>query len=466
MVFSSMTFLYYFLPVVLLVYLVAPRVLKNAVLLLASLFFYGWGEPKYLLLMVATIIIGYVSGLLIEKCRDKMQGRIILILALFCCLGFLAVFKYADFFVESFNQATGLSVKLLNLALPVGISFYTFQLVSYIVDVYRGKITTQKNFITLATYVVMFPQLIAGPIVRYEQVEQELTARTNSIPMIREGIVRFVIGLGKKVLIANQLGQLADTYYNVQENSVTFAWVCAVATALQIYFDFSGYSDMAIGLGRILGFRFPENFNYPYVSKSITEFWRRWHMTLGTWFKDYVYIPMGGSRVGSGRLVVNLLAVWMLTGLWHGASWNFVLWGLFFGVLLIVEKLWMLRYIENAKGVNHIYVLFAVIISFVIFSGETLMDAGLMLSNMFGLGGIKLITEETLYYTASYGFTLFVAIIGATPLVKLMATKAMKVAEKYKLDTVLESIALALILILSTAHIVDGSFNPFLYFRF
>ncbi len=466
MVFSSMTFLYYFLPVVLLVYLVAPRAMKNSVLLLASLFFYGWGEPKYLVLMVTTIIIGYVSGLLIEKYRDKVQGRIILILALFCCLGFLAVFKYADFFVESFNQATGLSVKLLKLALPVGISFYTFQLISYIVDVYRGNVKAQKSLLTLATYVAMFPQLIAGPIVRYEQVEKELTDRTHSIPMIREGIVRFIIGLGKKVLIANQLGELAETYYKVQDNSVSFAWVCAVAAALQIYFDFSGYSDMAIGLGRILGFKFPENFDYPYISRSITEFWRRWHMTLGSWFKDYVYIPMGGSRVKSGRLVVNLLVVWMLTGLWHGAAWNFILWGLFFGILLIIEKLWMLRYIENAKGINHIYVLFATIISFVIFSGETLMDAGLMLTNMFGLGGIELITEETLYYTASYGFTLFVAILGATPLIKNLATRAMEVAEKYKLDTVLESVVLALILILSTAHIVDGSFNPFLYFRF
>ncbi len=466
MVFSSMTFLYYFLPVVLLVYLVAPRAMKNIVLLLASLFFYGWGEPKYLFLMVATIIVGYIGGILIEKYQDKKQGRLILILALFCCLGALVVFKYADFFLASFNRATGLSVRMLKLALPVGISFYTFQLISYLVDVFRGRVEAQKNPITLATYVVMFPQLIAGPIVRYEQVQQELTSRTHSIPMIREGIVRFVLGLGKKVLIANQLGELADTYYRVQENSVIFAWVCAVAATLQIYFDFSGYSDMAIGLGRMLGFKFPENFNYPYISRSITEFWRRWHMTLGGWFRDYVYIPMGGSRVKSGRLVINLLVVWMLTGLWHGAAWNFIVWGLFFGILLIVEKLWMIKYIENAKFINHIYVLLATIISFVIFSNNTLEDAGVMLTNMFGMGGLKFITEESLYYTVSYGFTLFVAIIGATPLVKLAATNTMKIAEKYKLDTALESVVLALVLILSTAHIVDGSFNPFLYFRF
>ncbi len=449
MVFSSMTFLYYFLPVVLLTYFVAPKKAKNGVLLLASLFFYAWGEPKYLILIVGTILIGYVSALIIEKNKDKMSGRIALYVALFCCLGFLIVFKYTSF-----------------LPLPIGISFYTFQLISYVVDVHRGKVKAQKNLINLFTYVVMFPQLIAGPIVRYENVEKELNHRTHSIPMIREGISRFVIGLGKKVLIANQLGELADVYYKVEENSVLFAWVWAIASALHIYYDFSGYSDMAIGLGRILGFRFPENFDYPYISKSITEFWRRWHMTLGGWFRDYVYIPMGGSRVGTGRLMINLLIVWTLTGMWHGASWNFAIWGLYFGILLIIEKLYMFRYIQNAKGINHIYVIFATVISFVIFSSDTLRDIGVNLSNMFGLTRLKGITEETLYYTVSYGFTLFVSIIGATPLVKMLGTKAMKAAERYKLDSVMESVVLALILILCTAHLVDGSFNPFLYFRF
>ncbi|MBO5389738.1 MAG: MBOAT family protein [Lachnospiraceae bacterium] len=449
MVFSSMTFLYYFLPVVLLTYFMVPRVAKNGVLLLASLFFYAWGEPKYLILMAATILIGYFSGLIIEKNREKMSGRIALYVALFCCLGFLIAFKYVSF-----------------LPLPIGISFYTFQLISYIVDVYRGKVKAGRKLINLFTYVVMFPQLIAGPIVRYECVEKELVSRTHSIPMIREGIVRFVIGLGKKVLIANQLGELADIYYKVEENSVIFAWVWAIASALQIYYDFSGYSDMAIGLGRILGFKFPENFDYPYISKSITEFWRRWHMTLGSWFRDYVYIPMGGSRVGKGRLVFNLLVVWTLTGMWHGATWNFAMWGLYFGVLLIVEKLLIRKYIENAKCINHVYVIFATVISFVIFSSDSLNAIGINLSNMFGMSGLKGITDETLYYTVSYGFTLFVSIIGATPLVKLIGSKTMKVAEKYKLDTVVESVVLALILILSTAHLVDGSFNPFLYFRF
>lgn len=466
MVFSSMTFLYYFLPVVLLVYLVAPRQVKNLVLLLASLFFYAWGEPRYILLMGVTVLIGYASALVIGRYRDKIQAKIVFILALFCCLALLGIFKYADFFISSFGKATGMSVGLLKLALPIGISFYTFQLVSYIVDVYRGKVKAQKNPITLFTYVVMFPQLIAGPIVRYEDVEQDLADRKHSIPMIREGISRFVIGLGKKVLIANQLGELADLYTKVTENSVAFAWVCAVAAALQIYFDFSGYSDMAIGLGKIFGFSFPENFDYPYMSRSITEFWRRWHMTLGGWFRDYVYIPMGGSRVKSGRLIFNLLVVWMLTGLWHGASWNFVIWGLFFGILLIIEKLFMLKYIQEAKGINHIYVIFAVVISFVIFSSDNMNYAGHMLADMFGMGGLNGITKETLYYIVSYGFTLFVAIMGATPLVKHIVTRAMRVAEKYKLDTVLESVVLALILILSTSHIVDGSFNPFLYFRF
>ncbi len=466
MVFSSMTFLYYFLPIVLLIYFVVPRVARNMVLLLASLFFYAWGEPKYIILMALTVAVGYFSALVIEKKKEKLSSRIALYVALFCCLGILGVFKYANFFVESFNLATGMSVELLNVALPIGISFYTFQLISYIVDVYRGNVTAVKNPITLFAYVVMFPQLIAGPIVRYKDVEEELISRTCTIPMIREGISRFVIGLGKKVLIANQLGQLADTYVKVQDSSIALAWVCAIASALQIYFDFSGYSDMAIGLGKILGFKFPENFDYPYISTSITEFWRRWHMTLGGWFRDYVYFPMGGSRVKSGRLIFNLLVVWMLTGLWHGASWNFVIWGLFFGVLLIVEKLWMLDYIKKAKVINHIYVLFAVVISFVIFSASDLSRAGNMLADMFGMGGLKLITEESAYHIISYGFTLFVAIVGATPLIKRITGRVMETAERYKLDTLLESLVLALVLIISTAHIVDGSFNPFLYFRF
>lgn len=466
MVFSSMTFLYYFLPVVLLAYFVTPRAAKNCVLLLASLLFYAWGEPKYLILMGTTVLIGYFSGLIIEKNKEKMSSRIALYFALFCCLGLLGIFKYANFFIASFHRVTGISVGLLNVTLPIGISFYTFQLISYVVDIYRGKIKAEENIVNLFTYVVMFPQLIAGPIVRYEDVAEDLKARTHSISMIREGIIRFVIGLGKKVLIANQLGQLADTYYSVQDRSVLFAWVCALAMTLQIYFDFSGYSDMAIGLGRMFGFKFPENFDYPYMSKSITEFWRRWHMTLGGWFRDYVYIPMGGSRVNSRRLVFNLLVVWMLTGLWHGAAWNFVIWGLFFGILLMVEKLFALSYIEKAKGINHIYVIFAVIISFVIFNAPNINQAGIMLADMLGTGGKRMITDESLYHIVSYGFTLFVAVIGATPLVKIVAKRVMNVAEKYKLDTVLESVVLALILIISTAHLVDGSFNPFLYFRF
>ncbi|MBQ8317934.1 MAG: MBOAT family protein [Lachnospiraceae bacterium] len=478
MVFSSMTFLYYFLPAVLLIYFVVPAKGKNVVLLISSLIFYGWGESRainiaghpvlygYVLFMLLTILVGYLSALVIEKYKDKVTGRITLIIALFCCLLGLGFFKYANFFIEIVAGIIGVTPRLLDIALPIGISFYTFQLISYVVDVYRGQVKAIRNPITLYTYVIMFPQLIAGPIVRYSDVEQELSHRTHSIPMVREGIVRFVIGLGKKVLIANQLGALVDVAKSVQENSVTLSWVCAIAAALQIYFDFSGYSDMAIGLGRILGFRFPENFDYPYVSKSITEFWRRWHMTLGGWFRDYVYIPMGGSRVGKGRLIFNLLVVWSLTGLWHGATMNFVVWGLFFGVLLIIEKLFILSYLQKAKGINHIYVLMATVISFVIFSCDTLGQAGAMLKNMFGMGGLSLMTKESLYHVASYGFTLFVAIIGATPLVKKIAQRAMAAAEKYKLDTVLESVVLALILILSTAHIVDGSFNPFLYFRF
>lgn len=478
MVFSSMTFLYYFLPVVLLVYFVVPAKGKNVVLLISSLVFYGWGESRavriagqpvlygYVVFMLLTISVGYVAALVIEKYKYSITSKVTLIIALFSCLLGLGFFKYANFLIETISRIIGVTPKVLDIALPIGISFYTFQLISYVVDVYRGQVRATKNPLSLYTYVIMFPQLIAGPIVRYSDVEQALCERTHSIPMVREGIVRFVIGLGKKVLIANQLGELTDVAKNVQEGSVALSWVCAIAAALQIYFDFSGYSDMAIGLGRIFGFSFPVNFDYPYMSRSITEFWRRWHMTLGGWFRDYVYIPMGGSRVGKGRLVFNLLVVWSLTGLWHGASMNFVVWGLFFGVLLIIEKLFALDYIQRAKGVNHIYVIVATVVSFVIFSHDTLGQAGDMLKSMFGLGGISLMTEESLYYIASYGFTLFVAILGATPLVKKIAVRAMAAADKYKLDTVLESVVLAFILILSTAHIVDGSFNPFLYFRF
>ncbi|MBO7208911.1 MAG: MBOAT family protein, partial [Clostridia bacterium] len=367
MVFSSIPFLYYFLPLVILLYLAASKKLKNAVLLLSSIVFYAWGEPRYVFLMLGTVLVNYILGILIEKHQGKTLAKVYMTVSAVLSLGALGYFKYADFFIENFNRATGLSVGLLNIALPIGISFYTFQILSYTIDVYRGNVKVQKNFITLATYVALFPQLIAGPIVRYIDVEKELARRTHSFEKISAGIGRFVTGLSKKVLLANTLGELCSFFQGTADKSVLFYWLYVVAYMLQVYFDFSGYSDMAIGLGKIFGFEFLENFNYPFISKSITEFWRRWHISLGTWFRDYVYIPMGGNRVNKGRMLFNIFTVWFLTGFWHGAEWNFIVWGLFFGVFLTLEKFFYRRYVEKSKVFGHIYVLFLTAISFAIF---------------------------------------------------------------------------------------------------
>ena len=333
MLFSSVPFLFYFLPAALLIYFAAPRQLKNAVLLLASLFFYAWGEPKYMLLMLVSIVQGYGFGLLIEKHRGQKASKVFLTLSILVSLGLLGYFKYADFFLSSVNAVTGLSLPLLKLSLPIGISFYTFQVLSYVIDVYRGETAAQRNFIDLAAYVSLFPQLIAGPIVRYSDVAAELKSRTHSVSAAAEGVRRFTVGFAKKILLANQFGALASAYKSTQDASVLFVWLYALAFLLQVYFDFSGYSDMAIGLGRMLGFHFPENFNYPYISASITEFWRRWHMSLGSWFRDYLYIPLGGNRVSKTKWLRNILIVWLLTGLWHGADWRYLAWGLFTGLL-------------------------------------------------------------------------------------------------------------------------------------
>lgn len=452
MLFSGIPFLYYYLPVVLLLYFLAPKVLKNGVLLLCSLLFYAWGEPRYVLLMVVSILLYYAYGLGIGYTRWK-KG--FLILSVFTGVALLAVFKYADFFIDFFNDVTGLSVPLLKLALPIGISFYTFQCLSYTIDVYRGQAVPQRNPVDFGAYVAMFPQLIAGPIVRYVDVARELENRSHSWENISHGLRRFLIGLGKKVLLSNQFGQLTDIFRASDEQSVLFYWLYAAAFTLHIYFDFSGYSDMAIGLGRIFGFHFPENFDYPYVSGSITEFWRRWHMTLGGWFRDYVYIPLGGNRVSRSRWVVNILAVWMLTGLWHGASWNFVLWGLLFAAMLLLEK-WVPG-LKRLPGIlRHGYVMLVVILSFVLFNAADLHQAGQDFAGLFGFAGLPLTTEETLYCLRSYFLLFLFGIIGATPLPKRLAARL----------TFLEPLALAALLLVCTAYLVDGSFNPFLYFRF
>lgn len=449
----------------LILYFISPAKLKNAVLLLASLFFYAWGEPKYVFLMLFAIVCGYVFGLLIEKYRGRRLSRLFLILSLTLSIAVLGFYKYADFFIENFNAATGLSLPLLKIALPIGISFYTFQLISYTVDVYRG-VEAQKNFIDLAAYISLFPQLIAGPIVRYSQISRELVCRSHSFEQTASGARRFVLGLGKKVLIANALGQLCQIFRASNDKSLLFFWLYALSSMLHIYFDFSGYSDMAIGLGRIFGFDFIENFNYPFISRSVTEFWRRWHISLGSWFRDYVYIPLGGSRVSRPRWFLNIFIVWLLTGFWHGAAWNFILWGLFFAVFLVLEKMWLLKKLENSAVLSHVYVLLISAVSFVIFNAANMGEALSYLGSMFGAGGLPLISAEFIYYVKSYAVVLIVAAVGATPLPKLVLQQLSLSRGGEKALNLLEPGLLLLILALVTAYLVDGSFNPFLYFRF
>lgn len=461
MLFSSIPFLYYFLPAVLICYFLVPRRLKNTVLLVFSLIFYAWGEPKYVILMLVTIALFYGCGLAIGRASSRRVKRFWLLVSVVVGLGFLAVFKYADFFVDSFNAVTGQSIPLLRLALPVGISFYTFQSLSYTIDVYRGAVPAQKNPITFGAYVTLFPQLIAGPIVRYVDVARELETRTHSREAVFYGVRRFLTGLGKKILLADQFALLIQIFRQSENPSVLFYWMYAVAFMLNVYFDFSGYSDMAIGLGRIFGFHFHENFRYPYVSGSITEFWRRWHISLGQWFRDYVYILMGGNRVSKSRWVLNILSVWMLTGLWHGAAWNFVLWGLMFAVLLLVEK-WVPALQKLPGFLRHGYVLLLVCISFVLFNGESLAQVGGDLQGMFGFAGIPAVTGETAYYLRSFAALFAVGIVGATPLVKQAAGRIAHT----RTGAVLETVMLAALLLVCTAYLVDGSFSPFLYFRF
>lgn len=465
MLFSSIPFLYYFLPLVLAVYFLTPARFRNAVLLLASLIFYAWGEPKYVLLMLASILSGYGFGLLQERYRGQKGAKLFCGLSVAVSLSFLLYFKYADFFLENFNAATGLGVPLLRIALPIGISFYTFQIISYTVDVYRGE-PAQKNLIHLAAYVAMFPQLIAGPIVRYSDIAQQLEHRSHSTALAAEGVRRFLIGLGKKILIANQLGELCSVFRASDEKSVLFYWLYAVAFALHIYFDFSGYSDMAIGLGKVFGFHFLENFNYPYISASITEFWRRWHMSLGTWFRDYVYIPLGGNRVGRARQLLNILVVWMLTGFWHGAAWNFVVWGLMFAVLLIMEKLWLLKPLSKCRPLAHLYVVFFVVISFVIFNAENMGQALSDIGGLFGAGGIPLVSAEAVYCLRSFALVLILAVFGATPLLRNGLVRLSQYPTAGKILNALEPFTLFVLLLVMTGYLVDGSFNPFLYFRF
>lgn len=467
MVFSSIPFLYWFLPAVLAIYFIAPRALKNAVLLVFSLGFYAWGEPRFVIFMLIAIAQGYVFGILIEKYSEKKHLKT-LFTALSCLIsiGLLAYCKYADFFIENFNAITGLSLPLLKIALPIGISFYTFQILSYTIDVSRKSVPAQKNPINLGAYVAMFPQLIAGPIVRYSDIAKQLEHRTHTVEKTALGARRFIIGLAKKVLIANQLAELINAFKASQDQSVLFMWLYAFAYAIHIYFDFSGYSDMAIGLGKIFGFDFPENFNYPFISKSGTEFWRRWHITLGSWFRDYVYIPMGGNRVSKPRWLLNILTVWFLTGFWHGAAWTFILWGLFFATLLVAEKLWYLKYLEKSRVLAHIYKILFVAVSFTLFDAVSVPAGFKNIGALFGLGGLPLVSSEAVYFLRSYVVILIIGIIGSTPLPKLVIQKISEKASGLKALNLAEPIALLMLLTVSTGYLVDGSFNPFLYFRF
>ena len=470
MVFSSVIFLFRFLPLFFLLYFMVPGRGKNVILFLGSLFFYAWGEPVYVFLMLFSTVVDYVNGQMIWRYRGKKQAKIFLAVSVCINLSVLCFFKYADFLIQAINGLTGVSIPLLNLPLPIGISFYTFQTMSYTIDVYRGDTKVQRNILDFGVYVAMFPQLIAGPIVKYRSVEENLHRRKTDIFGISRGLKRFVTGLAKKVLLANTIGELwaeisAMEFGNV---SVLTAWIGILAFAFQIYFDFSGYSDMAIGLGEIMGFHFPENFNYPYISGSVTEFWRRWHISLGSWFREYVYIPLGGNRRGVPRQMFNIIVVWLLTGIWHGAGWSFLLWGLWFGLLLMIEKLFLGKLLESLpKGIGILYNAVAVLLGWVLFALET--PAGIIgyLAAMFGIGG-NLVDRQGLYLLGEYIVLFAIAAVAATPLPGRMVVNLNKSGSGWgiALYRLGEKVIPALLLLLSIAGIVDATFNPFLYFRF
>lgn len=468
MVFSSMIFLCVFLPVVLIVYYVLPKQLRNLWLLLASLFFYAWGEPRYILIMLFSTVFDYCNGRAIsyatKKGKHDTWGRAVLALSVTGNLAILCFFKYTDFVLENINRLAGTQFGLLQLALPIGISFYTFQTMSYTIDVYRGKTPAQQNMISFGMYVCLFPQLIAGPIVRYKDVQKEVDTRTTTISGVASGVQRFLIGLAKKVLLANQIGALWDYLKGLgsMDMSMALAWLGALAFTFQIYFDFSGYSDMAIGLGEMFGFHFPENFDHPYESKSITEFWRRWHMTLGTWFREYLYIPLGGNRNGVARQILNLLVVWFLTGLWHGAGWNFILWGLYYFVLLVLEKFVLRGVLERLPGiVQHLYTMFFVIIGWVIFAFDDMGQLESFLKALFGIG-VPAGNGLALYEWDIRAPFLAVLLIASTT----FPTRIAKQLTREERRSPLLMVYTGALLVLSLAFLVSGSYNPFLYFRF
>ena len=461
MLFSSITFIYYFLPITIFLYFITPRKYRNIILLLSSLIFYFYGEKSPLLIIAC--ILNYFFGLLINK--SKNHKKIILGFGIILNLSLIAYYKYSNFFIENFNKLLNVNVKYLSIILPLGISFFTFQNISYLIDVYRKEVKAQKNILQYATYITFFPQLIAGPIVRYKDINEQLEERKESFDKFAYGIKRFVIGLSKKVLIANVIGELCFALGQVQEKTVVLYIAKALGYTLQIYFDFSGYSDMAIGMGAFFGFDIKENFNYPLIASSITDFWRRWHISLSSFFRDYVYIPLGGNRKGLARQILNILIVWSLTGLWHGANWNFVLWGLYFFILLTIEKLFLKKYLKNGI-LSHAYTLILVVFSFVIFNVEDISQIGIFFKNMLGFGGLKIINFETIYYLKNYLVILVLALICATPLLKNISEKISKNKRFKNIFSFVEISGYVCLLLVCTSFLISNSFNPFIYFRF
>ena len=478
MVFSSLMFLFRFLPIFILLYFVAPKCIRNTILFISSLIFYAWGEPVYVVLMLFSTIVDYTHGRLVYSFKMKNElkkAKLVVASSMVINLALLGFFKYADFIIGNLNLIPGVDIPLLHLALPIGISFYTFQTMSYTIDIYRGDALPQKNIISFGAYVALFPQLIAGPIVQYNTVAEQLENRKESFDDFSAGVMRFITGLGKKVLLANNIGILWDTISALPagEVPVLMSWLGITAYAFQIYFDFSGYSDMAIGLGRMLGFKFLENFDYPYISRSITEFWRRWHMSLGSWFRSYVYIPLGGNRKGLGIQIRNIAIVWLLTGIWHGASWNFLLWGAYFGIFLILEKMLWLDFLKKHKILSHIYTIILVWIGWAIFAFDNMADGLSYIKGMFGLNSAGFVDTQTLYYLINYLLMFVILILASTPYMRSLAFRLQNVLDDERkhpagkvINTVLQLAFIVFIFVISTAYLVDATYNPFLYFRF
>lgn len=472
MVFSSLIFLYAFLPSVLILYFLSPSKIRNTILLIASLFFYAWGEPKYVLLMLVSVVVNYIFGILIEAVSNKGTKKALLTLAISINIGLLAFFKYMNFLVENINNLFNIHISLDPIPLPIGISFFTFQAMSYVIDVYQKDAPVQKNFFNLSLYIALFPQLIAGPIVRYNTVAEQIKKRITSVAKFAEGIRRFVIGLSKKVLIANPLGAVADEIFAMPADSLTTgtAWIGIIAYTLQIYFDFSGYSDMAIGLGKMFGFDFEENFRYPYISQSISEFWRRWHISLGTWFRDYVYIPLGGNRVKGWKVYRNLLIVWTITGFWHGASWTFMAWGFYYGLIISIEKFGLEKLIRSLwRPLQHAYVLFIVMVGWVFFRADNFAYSFEYIKRMF-IATEEIFNNQTILYIVDYWQVFGLGILFSTPIVPVITKKLYDWMNENKLllftKEIISTVIFISLLSVITMYLVNSTYNPFIYFRF